>query len=121
MTTTTLVPARAAAKGVTRPRPDDGHEFVGGKLVPGGSFAEPWLQCARCDGAEQFHSSGAMVAHAHRFLMESLDEAMRRQPEVAHNELTVLGVCRCGATTQAIAVQRASAYRRGDDRGEFAA
>lgn len=121
MTTTTLVPVPATAKNVIRPRPDDGHEFVGGRLVPGGSFTEPWLQCARCDGAEQFHGLGAMAAHAHRFQMESLDEAMRRQPEVAHNELTVLGVCRCGATTEAIAVHRASAYPSGDDRGGVAA
>ena len=33
--------------------------------------------------------------------METPEAAMRRQPDVAHNERTVLGACHCGATTQA--------------------
>ncbi len=39
--------------------------------------------------------------HAHRFIMETAEAAMQRQPDVAYNERTVLGACRCGATTQA--------------------
>ena len=39
--------------------------------------------------------------HAHRFIMETLEAAMRRQPDVPYGERKVLGTCNCGATTQA--------------------
>ena len=46
--------------------------------------------------------------HAHRFIIETLEAAMQRQPDVPYNERTVLGACHCGATTKAKAFFRTS-------------
>lgn len=46
----------------------------------------------------------ATAGHTHRFIMETAEAAMQRQPDIAHGERTVLGSCRCGASTQAKAV-----------------
>lgn len=47
--------------------------------------------------------------HIHRFLMETAEAAIRRQPAIPHCARTVLGACACGATTQARAVVTALA------------
>lgn len=44
------------------------------------------------------------TTHTHRFLMETPEAAMQRQPDVACGDRTILGSCRCGAATQAKAV-----------------
>ena len=61
-----------------------------------------------------------MAGHAHRFMMETPEAAMRRQPEVEYSERNVLGACRCGATTQAKKLFGTSHDPRGDDPRELA-
>ncbi len=59
--------------------------------------------------------------HAHRFIMETHEAAMQRQPDVPYNERTVLGACHCGATTQAKAFFGTSYSPEGEDPRELAA
>ena len=59
--------------------------------------------------------------HAHRFIMETPEAAMQRQPDVAYNERTVLGACHCGATTQAKAFFGTSYSPEDEDPRELAA
>jgi hypothetical protein len=53
--------------------------------------------------------------------METPEAAMQRQPDVAHDELTVLGACDCGATTQAKAFFGTSHGPRDEDPRDLAA
>ena len=59
--------------------------------------------------------------HAHRFIMETPEAAMQRQPDVAHSERTVLGACHCRATTQAKAFFGTSHSPQDEDPRGFAA
>ncbi len=59
--------------------------------------------------------------HAHRFIMETPEAAMQRQPDVANYERTVLGACHCGATTQAKAFFGTSYGPEGEDPRDLAA
>ena len=59
--------------------------------------------------------------HAHRFIMETAEAAMQRQPDVAYNERTVLGACHCGATTQARAFFGTSASPEDEEPRDLAA
>ena len=59
--------------------------------------------------------------HAHRFIMETPEAVMQRQPNVPYNERTVLGACCCGATTQAKAFFGTSYSPEDEDPRELAA